>query len=51
MKTKYDGTKTLENLKAAFAGESQERNKYDYFHLRRKKMALNKLRQFLWRLR
>ena len=25
------GTKTEENLKAAFAGESQERNKYNYF--------------------
>jgi rubrerythrin len=25
------GTKTEENLKAAFAGESQARNKYDYF--------------------
>ena len=27
----YKGTKTEENLKAAFAGESQARNKYDYF--------------------
>lgn len=25
------GTKTLENLKQAFAGESQARNKYDYY--------------------
>ena len=31
MKTKYDGTKTKENLEAAFAGESQARNKYDFF--------------------
>ena len=30
MKTKYDGTKTKENLEKAFAGESQARNKYDY---------------------
>ena len=37
MKTKYDGTKTLENLKAAFAGESQARNKYDYFASKAKK--------------
>lgn len=28
---KYDGTKTYENLKAAFAGESQARCKYTYF--------------------
>lgn len=37
MKTKYDGTKTLENLKAAFAGESQARNKYDFFASKAKK--------------
>ena len=37
MKTKYDGTKTYENLKAAFAGESQARNKYDYFASKAKK--------------
>ena len=28
---KYDGTKTEQNLLAAFAGESQARNKYTYF--------------------
>ena len=28
---KLKGTKTEENLKAAFAGESQARNKYTYF--------------------
>ncbi len=28
---KYQGTKTEENLKTAFAGESQARNKYTYF--------------------
>ncbi len=37
MKTKYDGTKTLENLKAAFAGESQARNKYDFYASKAKK--------------
>ena len=37
MKTRYDGTKTLENLKVAFAGESQARNKYDYFASKAKK--------------
>ncbi|MBR2943698.1 MAG: rubrerythrin family protein [Clostridia bacterium] len=30
-KTKYTGTKTEKNLEAAFAGESQARNKYTYF--------------------
>lgn len=29
--SKYDGTKTQKNLEAAFAGESQARNKYSYF--------------------
>ncbi len=31
MATKYSGTKTEQNLQAAFAGESQARNKYTYF--------------------
>lgn len=30
-KNKYTGTKTEKNLQAAFAGESQARNKYTYF--------------------
>ncbi|MDO4271583.1 MAG: ferritin family protein [Candidatus Saccharibacteria bacterium] len=30
-KNKYAGTQTEKNLQAAFAGESQARNKYDYF--------------------
>ena len=37
MKTKYDGTKTKENLEKAFAGESQARNKYDFFASKAKK--------------
>ena len=37
MNNKYEGTKTLENLKAAFAGESQARNKYTYFASKAKK--------------
>ena len=37
MKTKYSGTKTEKNLEAAFAGESQARNKYDYFSSKAKK--------------
>ena len=31
MENKYKGTKTEANLQAAFAGESQARNKYTYF--------------------
>ena len=31
MANRYEGTRTLENLKTAFAGESQARNKYTYF--------------------
>lgn len=31
MSNKYKGTKTEENLVAAFAGESEARNKYTYF--------------------
>ena len=35
--TKYTGTQTEKNLQAAFAGESQARNKYSYFASRAKK--------------
>lgn len=35
--TKYSGTKTEQNLMAAFAGESQARNKYTYFASKAKK--------------
>ena len=31
MANKYAGTQTEKNLEAAFAGESQARNKYTYF--------------------
>lgn len=37
MKTKYEGTKTEDNLKKAFAGESEARNKYDFFASKAKK--------------
>lgn len=37
MANKYEGTKTYENLLAAFAGESQARNKYTYFASKAKK--------------
>ena len=36
-KNKYSGTKTEQNLHAAFAGESQARNKYTYFASKAKK--------------
>ena len=35
--TKYTGTQTEKNLEAAFAGESQARNKYTYFASKAKK--------------
>ena len=37
MANKYSGTRTETNLEAAFAGESQARNKYTYFASRAKK--------------
>lgn len=37
MANKYEGTKTEKNLMAAFAGESQARNKYTYFASKAKK--------------
>ncbi|HCI73752.1 MAG TPA: rubrerythrin family protein [Lachnospiraceae bacterium] len=36
-KNRYEGTQTLKNLEAAFAGESQARNKYTYFASKAKK--------------
>jgi len=37
MMSKYAGTQTEKNLEAAFAGESQARNKYTYFASKAKK--------------
>ena len=37
MANKYAGTRTEKNLEAAFAGESQARNKYTYFASKAKK--------------
>lgn len=37
MNNKYSGTQTEKNLQAAFAGESQARNKYTYFASKAKK--------------
>ena len=37
MSNKYEGTQTMKNLEAAFAGESLARNKYTYFASKAKK--------------
>ncbi len=42
MKNKYEGTQTEENLKAAFSGESEARNKYTYFASVAKKKDMSK---------
>ncbi len=41
--TKYTGTQTEKNLEAAFAGESQARNKYTYFASVAKKEGLEQI--------
>ena len=41
--SKYSGTKTEKNLLAAFAGESQARNKYTYFSAVAEKEGLSKI--------
>ena len=43
---KYSGTQTEKNLEAAFAGESQARNKYDYFASKAKKEGYNQIGDF-----
>ena len=43
MKTKYSGTQTEKNLEAAFAGESQARNKYTYFASKAKKEGFDQI--------
>lgn len=40
---KLEGTKTLENLKIAFSGESQARNKYTYYASKAKKDGYEQL--------
>ena len=41
--SKYTGTKTEKNLEAAFAGESQARNKYTYFASKAKKEGFEQI--------
>ena len=43
---KLDGTKTLENLKTAFAGESEARNKYTYYASKARKDGFNQIAEF-----
>ena len=43
MANKYEGTKTEQNLLAAFAGESQARNKYTYFASTAKKEGFEQI--------
>ncbi len=43
MENKYKGTKTEANLQAAFAGESQARNKYTYFASAAKKEGFEQI--------
>ncbi|WP_294464614.1 rubrerythrin [uncultured Anaerofustis sp.] len=43
---KLDGTKTLENLKTAFGGESEARNKYTYYASKAKKEGYNQIAGF-----
>ncbi len=43
MDNKYKGTKTEINLQAAFAGESQARNKYTYFASKAKKEGFEQI--------
>lgn len=41
--TKYAGTQTEKNLMAAFAGESEARNKYTYFASKAKKEGFEQI--------
>ena len=43
MANKYSGTQTEKNLEAAFAGESQARNKYTYFASKAKKEGFEQI--------
>ncbi len=43
MENKYTGTQTEKNLQAAFAGESQARNKYTYFASTAKKQGFEQI--------
>ena len=46
MANKYAGTQTEKNLREAFSGESQARNKYTYFASKVKKRNLSRFPPF-----
>ncbi|MCR4720426.1 MAG: rubrerythrin family protein [Lachnospiraceae bacterium] len=46
MAGKYEGTQTQKNLEAAFAGESQARNKYTYFASKARKEGFEQIAEF-----
>ena len=43
MANKYEGTQTEKNLQAAFAGESQARNKYTFYASKAKKEGFEQI--------
>lgn len=45
------GTKTEKNLQAAFAGESQARNKYTYYASKAKEEGYNQIAELFWKRR
>lgn len=49
MASKYAGTKTEQNLKDAFSGESQARNKYTYYASAAKKQVMSRCPLYTWR--
>lgn len=48
---KYVGTETEKNLKVAFSGESEARNKYTYFASVAKRKGMSRLPHYSKRLR
>jgi len=47
--SKLEGTKTLENLMKAFAGESQARNRYTYFASIARKEGYHQIEAISWK--
>lgn len=47
-KTKYSGTKTEQNLRDAFSGESEARNKYTYFSSLAKKEGFEQIAELFY---
>lgn len=48
MSNRYSGTQTEKNLLAAFAGESQARNKYTYFASVAKKQGFEQIAELFF---